>query len=251
MQAEIKYFIFLILSLIIISCNNKADGVLSEKRMQDVLLDIHIAEAFIDMDGRKYNNDSIKQVLFKSVFEKHNITQALYDSSLVWYAKDLETYLRLYDRVKADAEERLKALGDVQASIKPSSNGDSINIWPRRTSLILHPKALFNGVIFNVEPEVSFSSGSVFVLGMHVWGMDRNMKRYPEIRMSIVQGDSIIVVNDTIREDGYNQTIVRGIATQKVDKVFGHIRLDNAGNDYHKIYIDSLNLMKYNYGTIE
>lgn len=74
-----------------------------------------------------------------------------------------------------DLNERQKALGDVQASAAPVSKQDSVDIWPRRTSLRLEPDALFNGVTFDIKPETNYSSGSSFVLGMNVWGINEGM----------------------------------------------------------------------------
>jgi hypothetical protein len=82
---------------------------------------MHVAESVITSDNKRFNNDSIKKVVFNSVFAKHHITQADYDSSLVWYAKNLDIYLKILDRAKIDIEERIKDLGDVQANASPSS----------------------------------------------------------------------------------------------------------------------------------
>lgn len=42
--------------------------------------------------------------------------------------------------------------------------------------------------------------------------------------------------------------ILKTIPTKKVKRVFGYIRMDNMDTTYYKVYIDSLSLMKYNYG---
>lgn len=217
--------------------------------MQEVIIDMHLAEALIGADYKAYNNDSAKMVLFNSVFAKHQITQADYDSSLVWYAKNLDIYLQIYDRAKIVVEQQIKDLGDVQAKASPSSNQDSVNIWPRRTSLQLTPKALFNGVVFDLSPDENYSSGSSFVLGMKVWGLRKGNKFYPEVRISAHQGDTIITTNQVITTDGYKEFTVKSLSTKQVKRVYGFIRLDNADSSYYKIYLDSITLMKYNYGS--
>lgn len=240
--------LFLLLGLLLLTtCSKVPDHILSEKKMQEVITDMHLTEAIISSDYQKYNNDSIKKVLFHSVFAKHGITQADYDSSLVWYGRNLEIYLQVYDRAKIDIENRIKDMGDVQAKAAPSSNQDSINIWPRRTSVILTPKALFNGVVFDVSPDMNYSSGSSFVLGMKVWGIREGSRYYPEVRISAHQIDTIITTNQTIKQDGYHEIVLKSLPTQRVKQVYGYIRLDNADSTYYKIYLDSINLMKYNY----
>lgn len=249
MQNKFAYTVFFFLFFLLTTCSKVPDHIISEKKMQEVITDMHVAESVITSDNKRFNNDSIKKVVFNSVFAKHHITQADYDSSLVWYAKNLDIYLKILDRAKIDIEERIKDLGDVQANASPSSNQDSINIWPRRTSLELKPNALFNGMVFYIDPDVDYSSGSSFVLGMKVWGLKANRTHFPEIRMNVDQGDTIFTINKKIESDGYHEVILKSMPTRRVKRVYGFIRLDNADKDYYKVYVDSLNLMKFNYGS--
>lgn len=242
---SISFFVLFLL----LACSKVPGHIISEKKMQEIVIDMHLAESIISSDYTKYNNDSIKKVVYQSVFAKHKITQAEYDSSLVWYAQNLDIYLQLYDRAKIEVEERIKDMGDIQAEAAPSSNQDSINIWPRRSSLDLTPQALFNGVVFDINPDVSYSSGSSFVLGMKVWGLTKGRKSYPVIRISADQGDTIITTNHKITTDGYSEVSVSSLPTKQVKRVYGSIRMDNADSLYHKVYLDSINLMKYNYGS--
>lgn len=250
MQNKIRrYGVAFLAVTMLVACSKVPDEILSEKEMQNIMVDMQLAEAMIGTNYNTYKDDARKEELYKSIFRKHDITQAVYDSSLVWYGKNLDIYLQVYERVLTDLGKQLTALGDVQADAAPSSSSDSINIWPRRPFLTLEPRALFNGVTFDINPSDSYSSGSSFVLGMNVWGLDEKSKKRPEIRMSVVQGDTTIIVNDTITRDGYHQVILKSLPTRRVKCVYGYIRLDNADTSYYKVYVDSLSLMKYNYDS--
>lgn len=245
-----RYGVVLLTAALVVSCSKVPDGILSEKEMKAVLIDMQLAEAMISTDYKKYSDDAEKEVLYQSVFRKHNIEQAVYDSSLVWYGRNLDVYMQVYDLVLAELNERQKALGDVQASAAPVSKQDSVDIWPRLTYLIFEPRAVFNGITVDIKPETNYPSGSTFVLGMRVWGLNDAMKGRPVIRLSANQGDTTIVVNEKILHDGYHETVLRTIPTKQVRSVFGSIRLEGKGDSasYFKIYVDSLNLMRYNYG---
>ena len=245
-----RYGVVLLTAALVVSCSKVPDGILSEKEMKAVLIDMQLAEAMISTDYKKYSDDAEKEVLYQSVFRKHNIEQAVYDSSLVWYGRNLDVYMQVYDLVLAELNERQKALGDVQASAAPVSKQDSVDIWPRLTYLTFEPRAVFNGITVDIKPETNYPSGSTFVLGMRVWGLNDAMKGRPVIRLSANQGDTTIVVNEKILHDGYHETVLRTIPTKQVRSVFGSIRLEGKGDSasYFKIYVDSLNLMRYNYG---
>ncbi len=232
-----------------IACNKAPKGVLSEKEMQRVQTDMLLADAFIGVNYNEYSNDTTKAALYESVFRKHKITQEEYDSSLVWYAKNLDVYMKIYERIAADLGMKIHDLGDVQAVAVSSSKRDSVEIWPRRTYLTLSPKSVFNGVTFDIKPESNYSSGSTFVLGMRVWGLKEGMAFYPEIRVNAEHRDTVIRAENKIMEDGYYQTILRTMPTRQVRRVYGSVWMNSVDSAYHKIYIDNITLTRYNYGT--
>lgn len=241
--------ICLVMMLFAASCSKAPKGILTEKEMQRVQADMLIADAMLGVNYKDYANDTAKVALYESVFQKHNITQAKYDSSLVWYGKNLDIYMKVYERIASDLGKQIHDLGDIQAEVTPTTKNDSVDIWPRRSFMTFYPKSVFNGVIFDIKPDKNFPSGSSFVLGMRVWGLPEGMESYPEIRINAEQRDTTIRATQTITKDGYYQTVVRTLATRQVRRVYGSIWMNNADSVYHKIYIDSLDLMRYNYGT--
>lgn len=246
-----RYGVVLLVGALLIACSKVPDGILSEKKMQAVQLDMQLAEAMVGIDNKEFPDDAHKEALYQSIFRKHKITQAEYDTSLVWYGGHLDIYMKVCDRVMAELAKLQKDLGDVQAAAAPTTKQDSVDIWPRRTYLTLTPKSLFNGVVFDIKPEVNYSSGSSFVLGMNVWGVDKSMPYKPELRLSVDQGDTIVTVNDKIQHDGYYEMILKSVPTKQVKRVYGHIFMNNADTSYYKVYLDSINLMKYNYGRLD
>jgi hypothetical protein len=231
------------------ACSKVPDGILPEKKMQDILIDVYLAESLIETSRVAYSDTVRKAAIFQSVFRKYNITEAVYDSSLVWYSKNMDIYMNVLDMALADINIRIRDMGDVQASAAPNTNQDSINIWPRRDFLVLYPAALFNGVTFDIQPDRVYSSGSSFVLGMRVWGLTDKTRYFPEIRMAISQNDTVLYINKKITKDGYHKVILKGLPTKQIKRVYGYIRMDNTDKNYYKIYVDSLSLMKYNYGS--
>lgn len=244
-----KYGIVLFLVVGIAACSRVPKGILSEKEMQHVLSDMLLGEAMVNNKYKEFQEDSVKEALFESIFRKHGIPQEVYDSSLIWYGKNLDIYMKVYDRVIADYNKRIAAMGDVQAEAGPSSNRDSIDIWPRRPIFIFHPDAVFNGIVFNIKPESDYSSGSSFVLGLHVWGLREGLTGNPVITLHAEQRDTVISVQTHITEDGYHEAVLETMPTRRVRRVFGSVRMENMDSSYYQVYLDSLNLMKYNYGT--
>lgn len=249
MLSNLRKYAFALVALLLLStCSKVPDGILSEKRMQSVLKDMLLAESMTNIDYSKFRSDTMKVALFESVFRKHGITKADYDSSLMWYGRNLDIFMKVYDRTLKDINNSITALGDVQADAAPVTNQDSVNIWPRRSYSTFYPSSPFNAVVFNIKPETAYSSGSSFVLGLRVWGLDNKRLAKPEIRLCAEQPDTTVVLNHKISYDGYHTLVLKSAPTKRVNRVYGFIRYENSDSSYYKVYLDSLSLIRYNYG---
>lgn len=216
--------------------------------MRKVLVDMQLAEAMIYMEPSAYRSTG-KNALYQSVFDKYQLTEAEYDSSLIWYGKHLDQYMRIYNLALADVKQQIAAIGDIKPAMAPSSNVDSLDIWIFRKYYEFYPHALSNTIIFDLQPDDLYSSGSAFVLSMQVWGITPDMQDPVEAHLKACQDDTTLVVKRTIRQDGYHEILLKTIPTKKVQRVYGYIRLHTDGALFHKIYLDDFSLMKYKYGS--
>ncbi len=83
-------------------------GVLSSRELQSVLYDLHRTEAIIQAIGYNYGHDEEVGKYYYVVLAKHGITQAQFDSSMVWYIDHPQRihhiYHPLFERCEAEAE---------------------------------------------------------------------------------------------------------------------------------------------------
>jgi hypothetical protein len=104
------YFIFVLL-IILAGCGNK-DGILSQKEMTDLLVDIRISEVRLQQyNARNHKPDSIKKqsvLLYREVFEKHNTTYEAYQKSVQWYMKRP----KVFKKISENADEKLVEMRD-------------------------------------------------------------------------------------------------------------------------------------------
>jgi hypothetical protein len=77
----------------------KPEGLLTQDEMVEVLTDIHLIEGA--RTGLVIMGDSVGGVNehYKAFFEKHNVSQAQYDSSFVYYSKNPIIFDKIYERV--------------------------------------------------------------------------------------------------------------------------------------------------------
>ena len=251
MTSRLRICGILMLICVVASCSRVPKNIISEKKMRTVLYDMQIAEAFVETKNEDFATSDARQVVYDAVFSKHNITQAEYDSSLIWYGKNMDLYMNIYKLVLRDLNKNIELLGDIKPDplSGDASTKDSIDIWIYSRSYSFKPERVFNTLSFDISPNVPYSQGSSYVLGVSVWGVSPHMKHKPKIHLSAVHADTIISVNKELSGDGYYETVIKTVATKQVKKIYGYITVNNADASYHRIYIDDINLMKYNYGS--
>ena len=100
-----KWFIILCVLSAVVGCRPR--GVLSNQQMRDVLYDLHRVDGAIQVAGYHYGHDQEVAAYYMTVLDKHGITQAQFDSSLVWFTDNPQVFNKIYPKVIARLEEDL------------------------------------------------------------------------------------------------------------------------------------------------
>lgn len=144
--------VFFMVSMAVVSCGGRPEGVLSDDRMADLMADMQLAEAYSSLpsSGRGMTREQ-RDSLGRGVLAANGITQAELDSSLSWYGRNMDTYTELYEKVdKRIAEKRKRLLND---GIKEEADGD--NLWPYPAHGIISGLASSDGYLFSItNPEL-------------------------------------------------------------------------------------------------
>lgn len=80
-------------------------GVLSSRQMRLVLVDLHRADAVLQVGGYTYGHEDELGKAYQIVLEKHGVTQAQFDSSLVWYTDHPQIFDKIYPKVVKQLED--------------------------------------------------------------------------------------------------------------------------------------------------
>ena len=100
-----KNFIALLLfAVAFFSCDKpyikKPDHLVKEKKMIEMLVDIHLAEAtFNQMRYDSLIRNSTTENFYYSVLQKHGIADSVFEKSFVYYASDPKEFEKIYREV--------------------------------------------------------------------------------------------------------------------------------------------------------
>lgn len=103
-------FLFLLMIMMVSSCQNRPREVLKRKNMEQLMYDVYIAEAILENDYSNFNTPEKKEAYINEVFKAHDVTQAEWDTSLSWYSDRIDLYLKMNDSVKVRLQRARKEI---------------------------------------------------------------------------------------------------------------------------------------------
>ena len=231
------------------ACHHVPEEVIPPGKMEDLLVDIHTSEGLMEIEYTLFNTPEKKEAARKAILQKHKVTEEQFDTSLVWYGKHLDDYIKIYDRVI----ERLKAqddalraeieAGEMQTLTRP---GDTVNIWKQENYFTLQPGLLQGILTFNIAVDENFQIQDEFVLRLNVMAFPRYEAAPLQVLLGVEHtNDSIRYVTGEISKNGWAEFTLSSDSIIPIRQVFGNIVLTSAGDrKKQEIYLDPVQLIR-------
>lgn len=227
-----------LLAITLSSCHPTPKGVLSEKKMTKLLIDLHKAEGLTEIQYKQYASDSMKLQVKQAVYNRHNIDQATFDSSLMWYGHHLDRYSEIYENVIKELEEEVEKAGSV-AVVTTSIMGDSVNAWNGSMNYIINRRSPSSHIDFNIKKDHAWEKGDSYTLQFKSF----NQANSGEAAVFIdYDNNTTDYITQKVEEDGWtNITVIMDTLRNPVN-VYGFINFDLSHDD--EVFIDSLSLVR-------
>ena len=111
-----KYiFVLILYSLLFTLSGCRPKGILSSREMRQVLVDLHKTDGMLQTRGARTMEYEDRDLYYAQVLAKHNVTQAQFDSSLVWYTAHPQFFNKIYPKVLKDLEAEEEAFNELYA----------------------------------------------------------------------------------------------------------------------------------------
>lgn len=207
--------------------------------MSEVLAELHVAEAVVDMTPSRFSTDSLKMLLKQSVFASHGVTSEQFDTSLVWYGHHMDKYIEVLDAEIALLEKKDRAAGSVAASM--SVAGDSVDLWGGSPCLALSDRYPSMAVPFSLTIDENSEPGDQYTWRIKVLESER-----PNINWTIAANysDSTIeVLTMNTAQSGWNEATFLTDSTRTLTSLRGQFApVLQEGS--RVVYIDSIQLVR-------
>ncbi len=252
-------FTLMLVLVTVVSCSKTPPGIISERKMKNLLKDIYRAEAYIEGHSSEFATDSQKMVLKQSIFEKHGVSQALYDSSLVWYAKNIDVLNNVYRKVGKELQEESK---DYQKQVKGpvmqgnangvqngggrplkkyhAATGDTADLWTQPRQWLMTPAMNGNYVSFDYKPDKEMRSGDRYRLSMKLFTGGGNAQLV--LALEYLDG-SISFITRNMSHNGWLEMVMQADTARTVRRIYGHMSFKMT-NTAPIAFADSIELVR-------
>jgi hypothetical protein len=217
--------------------------------MTALLTDMHKLEGTLDANGISSSQFQLKSKYFNSVLEKYGITQAQFDSSVVWYTKNPKEYDDIYTDVMIN-------LNDLQNDIQKGKYHpvDSVELRKMRV-LIWNKKGMYHFTKDSTRTHFDFKIKDTSFLYRDVYVL--------KFKMKIAKEDScknqriIFCLNywngksDSVTQKTYNDNLTRRYTFKlhankalKIKSISGQLLASSAYKGVFHTSLDSILLLR-------
>ena len=226
------------------SCGKEIpDEIIQPSKMEKVLYDYHLT---LGMSENSKNTE--KEARKKYIFQKHGITEAYFDSSMVWYTRESDELMSIYEnlnkRFKREYEhvERLLESRE-EANTRSFASGDTVDVWMKEHILWFTKSPLNNRLTFEIKADSTFHPRDAFD-----WNMDYYFMTEGEAIMGlnvIYENDSVIGMTKSITESGPQSIYLHTDSAYNIKALNGFIYVPENQTKQPNILLHKIYLTRY------
>ena len=226
------------------SCGKEIpDEIIQPSKMERVLYDYHLT---LGMSENSKNTE--KEARKNYVFQKHGITSAEFDSSMVWYTRESKELMSIYEnlnkRFKREYEhvERLLESRE-EANTRSFASGDTVDVWMKEDILWFTKAPLNNRLTFEIKADSTFHPRDAFN-----WNMNYYFMAEGEAIMGlnvIYENDSVIGMTKSITESGPQSIYLHTDSAYNIKALNGFIYVPENQTKQPNILLHKIDLTRY------
>ena len=225
--------------------NSMPKEVIPPAKMEKVLYDYHLA---LGLSGQLPASENYKKQAYKNyLFKKHQITEAQFDSSMVWYTRNSYELSKIYQNLdKRFSREKTKLTSMLQERHIDIATqaGDTVNIWHYYPVYWLTDAPLNNKFTFTMRADSNFWIKDAFA-----WNADLTYLDAGKLTMGLnirYENDSVTGKTIAMTQSGRHSLYIQSDSLNKIKDINGFIYVDkDSVHQTPNVLISNVSLIKY------
>ena len=189
----------LFITVVLTGCKPGIPGrYLQMDEMVDILYDYHVADGMVQTNFD--SPDSVAMRAYRiSILKNHGVTQADFDSSMIYYTRHTRLLQKVYDKIADRLDREAVERGGQVGFTNLTENADTTNVWKRSTAFVLSPYLATNRMSFEIKADSSYHEGDRMVLDFDAQFLYQDGMRDALVVLAITYAnDSVEYVNNSI-----------------------------------------------------
>ena len=225
--------------------------------MEDLIYDYHVAQGIaMQQDG---SQDYNRRLNFELVLKKHGLTQAQFDSSLVYYYTRADRFQEIYKHVQERLNNEAEKYGAAvsEGPIKAASlNGDTADVWKGNRALMLLNDRPYHLYQFAQKADTAYRAGDSFMLSMNTTWLMQQGNRQATVYLAITYAnDSTVKQYSTVSSSG-NTTLRIPYCKERVKEIKGFVMCGmrpstDDTNSLCVLFVNNIQLFRFHNKIIE
>lgn len=191
----------------LLSCHIKPAGTLSEKKMEDILYEMHKSEGIVQAQGYFQNTSQQQKEYYDQILKKYKVTQAEFDSTLAWYTKHPLEFSELYKKVIVRFDTLNTQVSKGKFHPLNAQNGMmKTDLWKLRRTFKLNKDSARTKIDFEIVNSDNLFVGDKYTLSFlhRVAKSDSSVNPYAVLRINYTNGKK-----DTLLAKSFNDNKLR------------------------------------------
>lgn len=199
--------------------------VIQPKEMENLLYDYHLMQA---MAGDLKSSEGYKRKQYEQyVFDKYNVTEAEFDTSLTWYmrhTKELEAiYKNLNTRYATKKEELAAHIPPYERIERMSEAGDTVDVWDDFRLMRLTTSPISNKMVFKLSPDSNYHQRDSFVWKLNAHFLGDTAVSRAIMGLTIMYDKDTIGQSTLIDHSGEYALSLACDSSFQLKEIYGHV----------------------------
>lgn len=223
--------------------------------LEDLLYDWHMARAAASInDDNEKSTDYEERLYFLAVLKKYGVTEADFDSSMVYYYSHADRMAAIYRNIEARMDMAAQKIGAGTGMRMETygTTGDTANVWNGARSKVLTTRPLGNRLDFHLKADTTYHANDMFQLCfvstfLYQEGT-KDAIALIAVKYESEDGDTIISRYQRVMSSGETKVILNEKNNKKIKDVYGYIYLSKGNSDSKTLklmVIDQLQLVRF------
>lgn len=255
MKSSLAKIAALLSLMVLVACKPSVPSeYIQPNQMEEILYDYHLSQAIAQRDRSSADTTAFyKNMYYYSVLKNHNVTEAEFDSSMVYYYTNADIlhdiYRNISERMNNVAKAHGASSGEIGKYSQYKTDGDTANIWQDIVATSLTPYPTNNRFDFIIEADSTYKKGDTFLFNLMATFMYQSGTKDATVFIAVrYNNDSINTYSRKLSVSGLMQMRIPAYKESDIKNIKGFIYL-NKGMDDSKtlklLFIDKIQMIRF------